>query len=149
MSLLSLSKRIFKRDRAAKPVKKKARKTTSKVAADSQKSAQPARTPAEKRRQKKEPASVMAGRIQLHALMSERSIRLQEMNTVVFRVHPTATKLQIAQAIREQYSASVLSVRTATFRPKTRRRGATAGQTSTWKKAYVTVDDIQKIATGP
>lgn len=130
MSLLSLSKKILNREDS-----KKKPKATKKAAGK--------KSAAKKTEKKSRPVSLMAGRISLTPVVTEKSIGLHQHNTVVFRVSPRATKQQIAQAVEEQYGAKALRIRTAVFKPKTRRRGMTEGKTNVWKKAYVTVEDIQ------
>jgi large subunit ribosomal protein L23 len=125
MSLLSLSKRILGKDESKADGKKSAKKS-----ADKKKTAD---------------VSVLAGRIGLTPIITEKSVNQQEYSIVVFRVHPSATKHQIKMAVKEQYGVTPLDVRTAMFRPKVRRRGMTYGTTSFWKKAYVTVDNIQAL----
>lgn len=133
MSLLSLTKKYLSRDaKPEKASKKKATKTDTKKAKKSDAKPEVA-------------VSVLAMDIGLHPLVTEESMRANERNTIVFRVRPTATKTQIAKAVAEQYNTTVVSVRTANFRPKTRMRGNTVGNTNVWKKAYVTVNDIQSL----
>lgn len=82
--------------------------------------------------------------VQLDALLTEKSLRAQEHDTVVFRVKPHMTKHQISAAIVEEYGVKPKAIRTARFQAKMRRRGRAIGFTSSWKKAYVKVDDVNK-----
>lgn len=93
--------------------------------------------------------SAVAARINLRPLVSEKSMHLQTQNVVVFRVERSASKGQIATAVREKYGVAVLVVRTANFRPKERRRGTTVGATNHWKKAYVKVSDVAALNLAP
>jgi ribosomal protein L23 len=68
---------------------------------------------------------------------------------VTFRVPRTATKQQVARAVGLRYGAVARDVRLVPGRPKRRRRGMTVGATPAWKKAYVVVDDVQAITSGP
>lgn len=137
MSLLSLSKKIIKREKSQKKGSKKtaAKKITKKTA---------------KKTDKKESVdvSILAGRIGMQPILSEKSISLQSKDTLVIRVKPQVTKHQIIQAITEEFGQKPVSVRTARMTPKTRRRGLTSGQTAHWKKAYVKVSDIQSLIAG-
>ncbi|MEX1112202.1 MAG: 50S ribosomal protein L23 [Candidatus Andersenbacteria bacterium] len=130
MSLLSLSKKILKRETAdtdKKPAKKAAPlKKTKKAKAQAT-------------------ASVIAGRLGMQPIITEKTIELQGHDTLVIRVKPDATKPQIASAIEDEFGQKPLAIRTARMTPKTRRRGATKGRTNHWKKAFVKVKDIQSL----
>ncbi len=130
MSLLSLSKKILtKQDDKAVAKKKTPKKAVKKTA---------------------KPADLMlAKNIGLQVITTEKSIGQHELNKMVVRVLPHATKHQIALAVKEKFGVLPLSVRTSNFQPKARRRGATAGRTRFWKKAFVTVTDIHSVTSGP
>ncbi len=58
-----------------------------------------------------------------------------------------ANKIQIRQAVQELFKVKVTSVNTLNVRGKARRqRTASAGTTSNWKKAIVTLKDGDKIS---
>lgn len=82
-------------------------------------------------------------------LLSEKSMRLQESGTVAFRVPARATKEAVAQAVRWRYKVEPVAVRVLLVPPKVRRRGRTQGLTPVWKKAYVTVKDVQALGIQP
>jgi len=84
----------------------------------------------------------MAARIKLMPLVTEKSVKGQFVNQVVFRVIRSASKGQIAQAIAEVYQVKPVRITTAVMKPKERRRGMSVGYTSKWKKAYVKVADV-------
>ena len=130
MSLLSLTKKITGTD---KKVKKSAPKKTAKKVV----------------KKTADKTSVLAGQIGLVEIVSERSMRQQEIGVAIFRVLPSATKRDIARAVSEKYGVGVKDVRTTRYLPKKRRRGRTVGKTNAWKKAYVSVDDIGALNTGP
>ncbi|MEX0649908.1 MAG: 50S ribosomal protein L23 [Candidatus Andersenbacteria bacterium] len=132
MSLLSLSKKILSREKAQKSTGKTTAKKTVK-------------NTEKKSKKTDKTASVLAGRLGMSPVLSEKGIRLQEQNLLVVRVKPSATKQQIAQAIEEEFGQKPLSVRTARMNPKTRRRGMSSGRTNHWKKAYVKMKDIKSI----
>ena len=78
-----------------------------------------------------------AGAIYLEPLITEKSL-LNE-GVYAFRVRPEASKGQIMASVATRYNVTPKAVRTLVVRPKARRRGATTGTTSAWKKAYVTL----------
>ena len=78
-------------------------------------------------------------------LISEKSSAAMATGKYLFRVHPRATKTEIALAITEAFKVEVVSVNTMHVRGKERRRGKTHGFQSNWKKAVVTLPEGQKI----
>jgi large subunit ribosomal protein L23 len=78
-------------------------------------------------------------------LISEKSYAAMATGKYLFRVHPKATKTEIALAITEAFKVEVVSVNTMHVRGKERRRGRTHGFQSNWKKAVVTLAEGQKI----
>ena len=71
-------------------------------------------------------------------VITEKGLAIKEnQNTLVFQVAPAATKTEIRQAVQSIFKVKVLSVRTATYPGKERRRGKFAGYRPDWKKAYV------------
>lgn len=133
MSLLTLSKRILGKNEKSSAVKKK------KVSA--------AATTAKKAKLTVDTSALTTGRIGLAELVSEKGIKQQLNNTVVFTVLPHVTKTQITAAVESRFGVKVKSVRTAISHPKTRRRGITEGKTNRSKKAYVTVDNLQQLSS--
>ena len=81
----------------------------------------------------------------IRPVVSEKSYVLASAGKYVFRVHPTAHKTQIRQAIESLFEVNVVSVRTQTVKPKPKRRGLTSGRTRGWKKAIVQVAPGQEI----
>ncbi len=128
MSLLSITKKILNREKTAvKP--QTAAVAAKKVAATGD--------------------ALLAARIGLQLLLTEKSISQQSRNVVAFRTIPHTSKGQIAEAVAAKYGVKVKAVRTSQFKGKRRQRGATIGRTNNWKKAYVTVDDISKLSVAP
>ena len=72
-------------------------------------------------------------------VITEKATNLSELNKVVFRVAPGATKPQIKEAVERLFDVKVLEVRTLSVKSKPKRRGYTKGRTRTWKKAIVQV----------
>jgi len=64
---------------------------------------------------------------------------------VVFRVHKTASKDLVREAVEQLFKVTVLKVRTMRYLGKQRRRGATKGNRPDWKKAYVTLKKGDRI----
>ena len=83
--------------------------------------------------------------IVIRPVVSEKSYVLASAGKYVFRVHPTAHKTQIRQAIESLFEVNVVSVRTQTVKPKPKRRGLTSGRTRGWKKAIVQLAPGQEI----
>ena len=80
-------------------------------------------------------------------LVSEKTsiLREQDEQSLVFRVHVDATKVEIKQAIEQLLGAKVASVRTAMTHGKVKRQGRFSGRRSDWKKAYVRLREGQKM----
>jgi large subunit ribosomal protein L23 len=133
MSLLSFAKKITGRQPQAATAKKAERKAAP-------------RQPRPRQGQQNAPTSLAHARtINLQPWVTEKGTDVQANSTFVFRVRSEASKGQIAAAVREQYAVTPLRVRTLKAMPKTRRRGRTVGQTTHWKKAYVTLPVGQTI----
>jgi large subunit ribosomal protein L23 len=65
--------------------------------------------------------------------------------TLCFEVHPDANKIQIKQAVETVFKIKVENVRTSNYAGKLRRRGKFTGYASDWKKAYVRLQEGQKL----
>jgi large subunit ribosomal protein L23 len=87
-----------------------------------------------------EPAQVI-----IRPLVSEKTYVLASTGKYTFRVHPSAHKTQIRQAIESLFGVTVTDVRTMSVKSKPKRRGYTAGRTRQWKKAIVQVGPGQEI----
>jgi large subunit ribosomal protein L23 len=71
-------------------------------------------------------------------VITEKGLAIKEsQNTLVFQVAPSATKTEVKQAVQTIFKVKVLSVRTAMYPGKERRRGKFTGYRPDWKKAYV------------
>jgi large subunit ribosomal protein L23 len=79
--------------------------------------------------------------------LSEKATLLSESNnSYVFKVHPKATKQEIAQAVSAMFDRKVVGVNTANCAGKARRqRTPNAGVTADWKKAIVKLAPGEKI----
>ncbi len=80
-----------------------------------------------------------ASQVIIRPVVSEKSYVLAAVDKYTFRVHPSAHKTQIRQAVEELFEVHVVSVRTSSVKSKPKRRGITAGRTRSWKKAIVQV----------
>lgn len=70
--------------------------------------------------------------------LSEKAVfQKEQFNAVVFQVHPSANKIQIAQAVEKFFEVKVRAVRTANFNGKIKRFGKKTGRRQDWKKAVV------------
>ncbi len=80
----------------------------------------------------------------LYPVITERSMAGHAMRKYTFKVHPSAGKIQIAQAIEEIFGVKVDKVNTISVRGRFRRRGRVGGYTSAGKKAIVTLKKDSK-----
>lgn len=81
----------------------------------------------------------------IRPVVSEKSYVLASADKYTFRVHPSAHKTQIRQAVEQLFDVDVIDVRTLSVKSKPKRRGYTKGRTRTWKKAIVQVAPGQSI----
>ena len=85
-------------------------------------------------------------KIVLRALMTEKGARLREQrNTYLFKVSPSANKIEIKSAINEIFKVDVVDVKTTNVQGKFKRLGRSQGRRSAWKKAIVTLKEGQTI----
>ena len=79
-------------------------------------------------------------------LITEKSTLANEVgNQVVFRVHSQANKVSIRDAVEMLFNVKVKQVRTIQYLGKNRRVGRSQGRKSSWKKAYVTLREGDRI----
>jgi large subunit ribosomal protein L23 len=79
-------------------------------------------------------------------LITEKtSILREDGRTIVFEVAAGANKVEIRQAIERLLNARVASIRTTIAHGKVKRQGRFAGRRPDWKKAYVRLQDGQKM----
>lgn len=69
----------------------------------------------------------------------------EEANQVVFKVRAWANKVEIQNAVERLFKVKVLKVRTVNYLGKMRRVGRTFGRRASWKKAYVTLKQGDRI----
>ena len=70
-------------------------------------------------------------------VLSEKATVLREEGKYVFRVLPSATKIQIKEAVAKLFNVKVLSCTTLNVLGKVKRVRGKLGKTSNWKKAIV------------
>lgn len=94
----------------------------------------------------------MKSTIALKPRLSEKTYAISESeNTYAFEVPGKVNKYQIAEAVTSQYEVEVKSVRVASSPAKNRRRFKRGGrvihkgQTSSFRKAYVTLKEGHKL----
>lgn len=80
--------------------------------------------------------------------VTEKTTSLAKNRQYVFKVHQSANKMEIAQAVKALFNVEVLMVRVCNVKGKKRRFGRFEGQRKDWKKAYVTLKEGQVIDLG-
>jgi len=78
-------------------------------------------------------------------LVTEKNAILQEEDKYVFEVADEATKPEIKKAVEKAFKVGVIAVNVMTVHGKERRVGRRVIQTSSWKKAIVTLQAGDKI----
>jgi large subunit ribosomal protein L23 len=81
----------------------------------------------------------------LRPVISEKSYDMIEHNRYTFEVAKTASKPQIADAVREIFGVTVTSVNTMNVKGKPRRVRVAKGKTRDWKKAIVSLKEGDSI----
>ncbi len=82
----------------------------------------------------------------LAPIVSEKSALQAELSGQhTFRVVPTATKLEVKNAVEKLFKVNVVSVRMANIKGKMKARGQTMGRRSTVRKAMVRLAEGQDI----
>ena len=75
--------------------------------------------------------------ILIEPVLSEKATALREQNKYVFKVAPSATKLQIKDAVAKLFNVKVVNCTTINVRGKEKRVRGKLGRTASWKKAIV------------
>ena len=78
-------------------------------------------------------------------VITEKASMLQQYKRYVFEVDPSATKLEIKEAVEAAFGVSVVNVNTMHVRGKSKRFGPKVSQLKSWKKAIVTLDQSDSI----
>jgi large subunit ribosomal protein L23 len=85
--------------------------------------------------------------ILVRPVVSEKSYALMDENVYVFVVNPSATKIEIRQAVEQAFGVRVTNVNTLNRKGKTKRnrRTNTLGHRPDTKRAIVTLHEGDKI----
>ena len=79
-------------------------------------------------------------------MLTQKSSQLtDENNRYVFKVQKKANKNQVKAAVEKMFDVKVTNIRTAVLPGKVKRAGRKFTKTPNWKKAYVQIQDGQKI----
>jgi large subunit ribosomal protein L23 len=82
----------------------------------------------------------------IRPIITEKTMRLNDKeNKVTFEVAKGANKIQVAQAIKEIYGFSPVSVNIVNVHPKTKRVGRYVGKTNAVRKAVVRLPEGKDI----
>lgn len=87
-----------------------------------------------------------AEQIIIEPAVTEKAVSERVRSRYVFKVHLSATKVAVKQAVEKIFKVKVTDVNVCYVRGKQRTTGRFIGRTSRWKKAYVTLPEGQKIA---
>lgn len=87
-------------------------------------------------------------KIILAPCVSEKSVSARINRQYVFRVQSSATKQEVARAIKLLFNVDVDAVRIINVKGKTRKFGNIQGRKKDWKKAYVAIKEGQEINLG-
>lgn len=77
--------------------------------------------------------------ILLSPRISEKAVRLGNLNQYIFRVHPKANKVEIRKALEKFYDIKIEKINIVKLPGKQRNYGRTKGTMSDVKKAIVTL----------
>ena len=79
-------------------------------------------------------------------IITEKTTVIREdQRTLVFQVAVGANKIDIKRAVEQLLGSKVESVRTSLAHGKMKRQGRYVGRRSDWKKAYVKLQEGQKL----
>ena len=81
----------------------------------------------------------------LAPVITEKSAAQAEANVYTFKVAEKANKIEIKKAIEAAYGVKVVKVNTLNTKAKSKRVGRYTGKTQTYKKAFITLADGDKI----
>ena len=81
--------------------------------------------------------SLHPSQVLIRPVISEKSYEQIAVNQYTFKVHPTAHKTQVRQAIELLFGVHVVAVKIVNVPGKPKRRGQTAGFRPGYKKAII------------
>ncbi len=73
----------------------------------------------------------------IEPVLSEKATALREQNKYTFIVSPSATKIQIKEAVRKLFNVKVVDCTTINVQGKMKRLRGKPGRTASFKKAIV------------
>lgn len=79
-------------------------------------------------------------------IVSEKSYKLAGLSKYIFRVNPSANKLEIRKAVEKVYDVKVMRINIIRTPGKRKTSGRISGRTSDFKKAIVTLKAGQQIS---
>ena len=75
--------------------------------------------------------------ILIEPVLSEKANELREQGKYVFKVDPSASKIEIKEAVRKLFNVKVVDCSVINVYGKMKRVRGRPGRTSSWKKAIV------------
>ena len=82
----------------------------------------------------------------IRPLLTEKITAIRETkNSIAFSVHRQATRIDIRRAVEKVFSVKVASVNVMNVRGKKKRQGRFTGRRSDWRKAFITLNEGEKI----
>ncbi|MDR1177318.1 MAG: 50S ribosomal protein L23 [Spirochaetaceae bacterium] len=84
--------------------------------------------------------------ILIEPVLSEKANLMREEGKYVFKVLPSATKIQVKEAVRRLFNVHPVSCTIMVVGGKPKRQRYKAGYTSSWKKAIVRLPKDEKIS---
>jgi len=84
--------------------------------------------------------------ILLEPVLSEKANQLREEGKYVFKVAPSATKIQIREAVSKLFNVHPIACTTMVVGGKPKKLRYRKGYTSSWKKAIVKLPKDEKIS---
>ena len=78
-------------------------------------------------------------------VITEKAAIQAEKNVYTFKVAASASKTEIKKAVEAAFGVKVVNVNTLNTKAKSKRVGRYTGKTNTFKKAFITVADGEKI----
>jgi large subunit ribosomal protein L23 len=85
-------------------------------------------------------------KILIEPVLSEKANLLREEGKYVFKVDPSANKIQIKEALRRLFNVHPISCTVMVVGGKPKRQRNKSGYTATWKKAIVKLPKDEKIS---
>jgi large subunit ribosomal protein L23 len=85
-------------------------------------------------------------KILIEPVLSEKANLLREEGKYVFKVDPSATKIQIKEAVRKLFNVHPIACTVMVVGGKPKRQRYKSGYTASWKKAIVRLPKDEKIS---